>query len=471
MKRTKIVCTIGPASASRERLLSLAQAGMDVARLNFSHGTHAWHGERIALVRELERELGRPFSVLQDLCGPKLRVGELPRRGVELRRGEECLLSCDAYEPGPPPRIPVPLPGLLAALASGGTVYMDDAQIEMEVLECGSGEVRCRVRHGGTLLSRKGVTAPGAAFQIDALTDKDLRDVAFGLSSGVDWIAVSFVRSATDLNPVREAIASAGTGASIIAKIEKPEAVANLDEILDATDAVMVARGDLGVETPLYQVPVLQKEIIRRCNARGKPVITATQMLESMIHAPRPTRAEVSDVANAIYDGTSAVMLSGETAMGDFPVRAVETMAAIAEYTEAHLPYERMLGEALSVVAKDRMAAISQGVAEIACDLNARAILCSTTSGETARRFAQVRSRIPIIAATHREDTYRRLPLFWGVRPLLVPATTNTDERMAAVIRGAVTAGWIQAGETVVIAIGSTVGTPGHTNTFRVETI
>lgn len=444
---------------------------MDVARLNFSHGDYAWHEERICLIRRLEVELGRPLSILQDLCGPKLRVGEVPQGGVILQQGEECLLWDGPFAPGPPPRLPVPLPGLLSALRSGGTVFMDDAQIELEVLELGSECVRCTVRHGGVLLSHKGVTAPGADFQIDALTEKDMRDVEFGLEQGADWVAVSFVRRASDLDGVRSAIARAGSHAQIIAKIEKPQAIDNLTEIVEASDAIMVARGDLGVETPLHEVPVLQKEIIRHCNTLGKPVITATQMLESMIHAPRPTRAEVSDVANAIFDGTSAVMLSGETAMGDFPVQAVEIMAAIAEYTEAHLPYERLLKDLLATSTPDRTAAISQGVAKIAHDLGAAAILCSTTSGETARLFSQVRPRVPIIAATHRVDTYHRLPLFWGVRPLLVPETTNTDERMAAAMSGALAAGWVQSGDTVVIAIGSTVGTPGRTDTFRVGTV
>ena len=471
MKRTKIVCTLGPSSSDYNILRDLAVAGMDVARLNFSHGTYEWHSERIALIRELEAEIGRPLSVLQDLCGPKMRVGEMPLQGVELRQGENCILWDKPYAAGDPPRLPVPLPGLLAALKPGGAVYMDDAQIELEVLECGRGEVRCIVRHGGKLLSRKGVTAPGAAFAIDTLTEKDLTDLAFGLEKGVDWVAVSFVRLASDLQPVRDAIAAAGADTRIVAKIEKPEAIVNLDEILDTADAVMVARGDLGVETPLWQVPILQKEIIRRCGARGKPVITATQMLESMIHAPRPTRAEVSDVANAIFDGTSAVMLSGETAMGAFPVKTVETMTAIAQSTEPHLPYDRLLSEAISMRAADRTTALCQGVAQIADDLNAAAILCSTTSGETARRFAQIRPRMPIIAGTHLRGTYRRLPLFWGVRPLLVPETTSTDERMAAVIQGALAAGWIHSGQTVVIAVGATVGTPGHTNTFRVETV
>lgn len=471
MRRTKIVCTIGPATESKEPLRALTDAGMDVARLNFSHGTHEWHGERIRLLREIEAERGRPIAIHQDLCGPKLRVGEVPASGVDLPRGSECLLWTGAFEPGPEPRIPVPLPGLIEALKPGGLVYMDDAQIEMDVIERTAKGVRCLVRHGGTLLSRKGITAPGADFRIDALTPKDLADAAFAIRSGIDYIGVSFVRRASDMDPVRALIAEAGTQTRVIAKIEKPEAIEHLDEILAASDGLMVARGDLGVEVPLYQVPVLQKQIIRACVAAGKPVITATQMMESMIKSPRPTRAEVSDVANAVYDGTSAVMLSGETAMGNFPTETVRAMAATAEYAEAHLPYADLLRDALSRDADTRTEALCQGVTEIATDLGAAAILCSTTSGETARQFARMRPSLPVIAATSDIATYRRLALLWGVQPLLVPETTAAEERVAAMRAGAKAMGWVRAGQTVVITVGVVVGSPGGTTTFRLETI
>ncbi len=471
MRRTKIVCTIGPATADEDSLRALAEAGMDVARLNFSHGTHEWHGERIRLLRIIEAERGRPIAIHQDLCGPKLRVGEVPPAGIDLPRGSECLLWTGAFEPGPPPRIPVPLPGLIEALRPGGLVYMDDAQIEMTVVEKNDEGVRCRVIHGGTLMSRKGVTAPGADFRIDALTEKDLADAAFAIRSGIDYIGVSFVRRASDMDPVRTLIASAGSSAKVIAKIEKPEALQYLDEILAASDGLMVARGDLGVEVPLYQVPVLQKQIIRACVAAGKPVITATQMMESMIRSPRPTRAEVSDVANAVYDGTSAVMLSGETAMGEFPVETVRAMAATAEYAEQHLPYARLLREGLERDADDRTEALCQGVTEIAVDLGASAILCSTASGETARQFARLRPAIPVLAATADVAAYRGLALLWGVQPLLVPETTDGEARIAAMRTAARATGRVQAGQTVVVVAGPLVGRPGGTTAFRVETI
>ncbi len=471
MRRTKIVCTIGPASESLERLSQLAEAGMNVARLNFSHGSHEWHGERIRLIRAIEAERGQPIAILQDLCGPKLRIGHVPQTGVTLLVGSTCLLSTEPFEAGETPRIPVPLPGLLEALKPGSVVYMDDAQIELEVTQKTEAGVLCLVRHGGLLMSRKGVTAPGADFKIAALTEKDLADAAFGIASGVDYIGVSFVRRADDMEPLRVLLAEAKSGTRLIAKIEKPEALENLDEILAAADGLMVARGDLGVEVPLHQVPVIQKQLIRAGIAAGKPVITATQMMESMIKAPRPTRAEVSDVANAVFDGTSAVMLSGETAMGDFPIQTVQAMATTAEYAEGHLPYGQLLREGLERDAVSRGEALSQGVTEIASDLGAAAILCSTSSGETARQFARLRPSVPIIAATANVATYRRLALLWGIQPLLVPETSVVEERIAAMLAGAKSAGWVKPSDTVVVTAGASVGTPGGTTAFRVETV
>jgi pyruvate kinase len=444
---------------------------MDVARLNFSHGSHEWHEERFRLLRELEPDLGRPISVLQDLSGPKLRIGDLPAEGVDLSHGAACEFHAGAFKAGPPPRIPLPLPELLAALQPGQHAYLDDGQIDLLVTERLDGAVRCEVIHGGVLMPRKGIAVPAARFNIPALTDKDLKDLSFGLRMGVDWVAVSFVRRAADLAPVRAAANIAGVNAHIIAKIEKPEAIENLDEILHAADGLMVARGDLGVEVPLYEVPILQKKLIRSCYRAGKPVITATQMLESMTRSPRPTRAEVTDVANAIFDGTSAVMLSGETAMGEYPVETVKTMADIACHTEKHLDYSRLLSEGLAADVGGITDAISQGVAEIANDLKVAAILCSTTSGHTARMVSRMRPSVPIIAATANPATYRRLPLIWGVRPLLVTPTHNTDEMLAATVQGALAAGWIKQGETVVITSGVPVGTPGHTNLIKVQTV
>ena len=472
MTHTKIVCTIGPATESKNRLAELAEAGMNVARLNFSHGTYEWHRDRIRFVREIELERKRPIAILQDLCGPKMRIGEVPKEGIELLLSRNFVLSSGSFsDDSSIPRIPVPIPGLVEALQPGNVVYLDDAQIELEVVaRCDEG-VRCCVRHGGTLLSRKGITAPGVAFQIDALTEKDLRDAAFGIAEGVDYIGVSFVRQASDMQPVRQLIETTGAATKIIAKIEKPEAISNLESILAAADGLMVARGDLGVEVPLYQVPILQKRIIRSANAAGKPVITATQMLESMIKSPRPKRAEVSDIANAIFDGTSAVMLSGETAMGAFPMQSVRIMAATAEFAEANLPYDRMLREAIAVKAASRTEAISHGIAEIANDIGVAAILCSTTSGATARELARLRLAIPIVAATHNLATYRQLALLWGVRPLLVHETTNGADRLASIIQESKARSWIASGDAVAIATVPIVGVAGGTNGFRIETV
>jgi len=452
-------------------MLALARAGMDVARFNFSHGSHEWHAERYKILRGLESELGRPLAALQDLSGPKLRIGDLPPDGIPLVRGNRVRLSTEPFEAGAEPRVQVPIPELVSLLAPGNSVFLDDGQIELTVVGETADEVCCEVVHGGTLRSKKGIAAPDVPFQIASLTSKDYKDLDFGLSLGMDWIAVSFVRRASDLEPVRAVARRRNADIKIIAKIEKPEAVDNLEEILNASDGLMVARGDLGVEMPLYKVPIIQKELIRQCVSRGKPVITATQMLESMTHSPRPTRAEVSDVANAILDGTSAVMLSGETAVGDYSAQAVATMASIAEYTEQHLDYNRTLAEGLRVPVEGITDAISQGVAEIANDLRVAAILCSTTSGHTARMVSRMRPSMPIIAATANERTYRRLALIWGVRPLLVTATTNTDEMLAATVQGALDAGWIERGQNVVITSGVPVGTPGHTNLIKVQQV
>jgi pyruvate kinase len=348
---------------------------------------------------------------------------------------------------------------------------MDDGQIELEVVQHCDDGVLCRVRHGGTLLSHKGVSAPGASFQINSPTDKDLSDAAFAIAEGVDYIAISYVRQASDIAPVRALVDQAAAKTRIIAKIEKPEAIANLDSILSAADGLMIARGDLGVEMPLHQVPMLQKQIIRSANTAGKPVITATQMLESMITCPRPTRAEVSDVANAIFDGTTALMLSGETAMGAFPVESVRIMAATAEFTETYLPYQHLQREALDAHSTSSTEAISQGVAVISANFGAVAILCSTSSGETARQFARLRSALPVVAATHERSTYRQLALMWGVRPLLVDRTTSGEERIKAMVQAAKSFGWIAAGQTIAIVSTTTVGTTGGTNGFRLEAV
>jgi pyruvate kinase len=471
MRRTKIVATIGPASETPERLAELAEAGLDVARLNFSHGTHAWHGERIRLIRELERQRGRPLAILQDLCGPKVRVGELPPEGLEIKPGSACVLTAASRleRIEEPVRIPVPVPALLAALKPGDQLFLDDGLMEIVVEDRLGDEVRCVVVTGGRLRSRKGVTARRVAFPMGAFTKRDRSDLQFGIQQGVDWVAVSYVRKKQDVAVVRAMIADAGATIPIIAKIEKWEAVNRLDELLEVSDALMVARGDLGVELPLHEVPVIQKEIVRRANAAGKPVITATQMLESMVQNPRPTRAEVSDVANAILDGSDAVMLSGETAAGAHPVAAVQVMDQVARHTEGAFDFAAWLAAALARGARSIPDAISEGACHIAGDLGATAIIASTTSGATARLISRNRPKAPILGATAREETWRRLALSWGVYPLLCAPTTSTDAMLAEATARAKAAGLVKEGDVVVICSGMSHGVPGSTNLIKVQ--
>ena len=469
-RRTRIVCTLGPATESREAILELARAGMDVARLNFSHGDRAWHAERCRVVRDVATELGRPIAVLQDLPGPKLRLGPLPRSGIRLVAGEPCMLSTAPGGEGGSPRLPVPHPEVLAALSAGQHVYLGDGQIDLLVEGVSGSEARCCVMSGGTARGRMGLNVPYVHAAIEAVTEKDRAAMAAGAEFGVDWVAISFVRSAADVTAARDYLTGLGTDTPLIAKIEKPEALPHLAEIAEAADGLMAARGDLGVELPLSHVPLAQKEIIGAANDLGKPVITATQMLESMIQSPRPTRAEASDVANAILDGTDALMLSAETAIGRFPAVTVKTMAEIAEAVEPHPEYERPRVSRRSEAQATVTEAVAEGACNIAADVNAAAILCSTTSGATARALARLRPRPPLIAATPDDRVRRQLCLTWGIRSLLVPRTTHTDERIAAAVDGALAAGWIRPGDRVVIAAGTGIGTAGHTDLVRVQT-
>jgi pyruvate kinase len=472
--RTKIVCTIGPACASRGVLEKLLNAGMDVARLNFSHGSHEQHANSIAVLRDLARRMGRPLAILQDLSGPKVRLGTFP--SFVLKRGETvgftaepCAMAGEGAA-GTCRILPLPVPQLLSVLKTGARLLLDDGKIELRVTRRDSDVVWARCVIGGDLKPQKGVTALGVRFDVPAVTEKDRDDLRFGLEQGVDWVAASYVRRVEDLTPLHEIMASAGKRVPVIAKIEKFEAVRNFDSILAAVDGIMVARGDLGVETPFDEVPIVQKHIIRLCNRAGKPVITATQMLESMMQNPRPTRAEAADVANAILDGTDAVMLSGETAAGLFPVEAVRTMSRIALRAEAAfykvLDFERRLAPP-----NDTTQSVARATANIACELNATAILCATTSGATARAVAQYRPRIPIVAVTADQATYHRLALTWGVTPLFVDSVSNTDALMESTIAAALRAKMIKHGDTVVLTTGVPVNQAGTTNLIKVHTV
>jgi len=500
MRRTKIVCTIGPATSSEGAIRRLARAGMDVARLNFSYGSHEAHAEAISRVRAVAKELGRPIGILQDLSGPKLRVGELPGGAVELHAGAEVVLST-ARRPSAS-HLPLPVPELPRAVTAGDRLLLADGRIELRVLKTSRTEVRCQVRVGGVLKSHQGLNVPGVSLPIATVTAKDLADLKFGLEQEVDWVAMSFVREANDLAPLRRAIGRADRGRpstvargdpersrtgrpptagqtpfglpvrapGVMAKIEKHEAVDRLDEIIAAADGIMVARGDLGVELPLARVPLLQKDIIARCNRAAKPVVTATQMLETMVENPRPTRAEVSDVANAVFDGTDAVMLSGETAVGRFPQEAVRVMADVVSRAEAGLDFAARSDRASAWSCQTTADGISQAACALASDIGARAIITATGSGYTALMVSRQRPAAPVVAVTPDVATLRRLTLVWGLHPLLAPRGRNTDELIVSTISAARKAGYVRAGDRVVVTAGVPPG-PGNTNLIKVEVV
>ena len=476
MRRTKIVCTIGPASSKRRVLERLMRAGMDVARLNFSHGTHAEHAQVIANLRELATRLGRPLAILQDLCGPKVRLGTFSTPSIILRQGQRVgFQNREVMEAGSA-ILPLPVPEMLGALKPRCTLLLDDGKVAFRVTDCQGAPgdpdrivwARCLV--GGELKPHKGVTAPGVTFQVDAVTAKDREDLRFGLKQGVDWVAASYVRCAEDLAPLFEIMQEEGRTVPLLVKVEKAEAVRNLESLLEVVQGIMVARGDLGVEMPLYEVPIIQKQIIRACNRAGKPVITATQMLESMIENPRPTRAEATDVANAILDGTDAVMLSGETAVGRFPIDTVQIMAKIALEAEAAFFKEAVYAQRLGPP-RDVTSSMARATAAIASELNARAILCATTSGSTALRVAQYRPRVPILGATTDPDTYHRLALSWGILPCLIPPVTDTDTMMQTTIEAAQRIKLVKVNDRVILTAGVPVNNPGTTNLIKVHTV
>ncbi len=468
-RRTKIVCTIGPATASPRMLARLARAGMDVARLNFSHGDHETHERVIGLVRSLESEIGKPIGIIQDLSGPKLRIGEVPGGEMDLKPHETVILDTAARPR--PEHIGLPLPQAVDVLSPGKRVLVGDGAIELAVDDISGTEIRCHVRIGGKIRSHQGVHLPDIALPIEAVTPKDIEDLRFGLKHGVDWVAMSFVRNAADVAPLRREIDRARTRPCLMAKIEQHEAVDHLAEIIEAVDGVMVARGDLGIELPLDRVPVLQKEIIRACNRAGKPVVTATQMLESMIANARPTRAEVSDVANAVLDGTDAVMLSGETAVGSYPVEAVRVMARVAARAESAFDYSEHLTESMKWPARTVTDAISQATVGLARDLQARAIVTATATGHTAFMTAKHRPEQPIVAVTPDVEIRRRMTLAWGVRSVLAARGQNTDERMANAITRTREVGLLKQGDVVVITAGVPAGVAGHTNLIKVEVV
>jgi pyruvate kinase len=471
MKRpcnAKIVATLGPASADRATIEALVRAGADVFRLNFSHGTHADHRQRLDLIRAIEADIGRPIGVLLDLQGPKLRVGTFANGPVRLVEGAAFRLDLDRATPGDATRVPMPHPEIFAALENGAELLLDDGRLRLRVEQAGKDFADTRVVNGGMLSDRKGVNVPGVVLPLSAMTDKDRADLDFGLSLGIDWVALSFVQRAAD---IVEAKAIIQGRAGIVAKLEKPAAIECLDDILAVTDAVMVARGDLGVEMPAEQVPAIQKRIVRACRQRGLPVIVATQMLESMVGAPVPTRAEASDVATAIYDGADAVMLSAESASGRFPVESVAMMDRIIAQTEADPHYRDAIEASHTPPAANTGDAIGWAARSVAGLLHVAAMVAYTSSGTSALRIARERPRAPIIGMTPRHETARRLALAWGVNPVVCDDVTSVSEMTALAVETAVRLQFAQSGQTLVIAAGMPFGTPGTTNLLRIAQI
>ncbi|MBN1146423.1 MAG: pyruvate kinase [Anaerolineales bacterium] len=473
-RRAKIVATIGPASQSEETIQSLLQAGMDVARLNFSHGSHADHAMVYQRLRAGAERQGRPLTILQDLQGPKIRTGDLSNGQVELRAGRKLILTTQPAL-GDERLVSVDYPGLPRSVNPGGRILLDDGKLELLVTSISGVQVETEVLLGGILKPHKGVNLPGAALDIPSLTAKDEEDLAFGLGLPVDALAISFVRSASDIQRVRQAIARLAPEQSdlpIIAKLERPEALDNLEAILEAVDGVMVARGDLGVEMSPEVVPIAQKRIIQSANQRARMVITATQMLDSMIQNPRPTRAEASDVANAVFDGTDAVMLSGETATGQYPIQAVEMMSAIVLQAEAHMAdWGRWGGLIEPGEAHDDTFFTVKAATELAHDRNVAALAAFTQSGRTARVLSKSRPCVPILAFTPSETSYRRMNLYWGVTPYLVPRADSIEEMLQAVEETMLRCAPVEAGQQVVLICGYPIQQARPTNLALLHTV
>ena len=463
IKKTKIVCTLGPVSENEETLRELIKNGLNVCRLNFSHGSHEEHKGRMDLVKKLREELNMPTAILLDTKGPEIRTGKFDVPEVFLEEGQTFTITMKDVI-GDKERCTVSYKGLANDVKPGDTILIDDGLVGLTVKEVNNDDIVCEVQNSGIVKNHKGVNVPGVKVNLPAITEKDRSDIEFGIEQGIDFIAASFVRKVSDVLAIREILEeNNATHIKIISKIENQEGVDNLDEIIEVSDGIMVARGDLGVEIPTEEIPVVQKLMIKKCNEAGKPVITATQMLDSMIRNPRPTRAEVTDVANAIYDGTDAIMLSGETAAGKYPVEAVKTMATIAKRAE-----ETMRNRRTKInKSKNVTDAISYATCTTAMDLDARAILSSTASGHTARMVSKFRPDCPIIATTSDESVRRQLSLTWGVLPVMRNKSANTDQVIVNSIEAAKTAEYVNENDIVVI----TAGGSETTNLIKVETV
>lgn len=471
-RNTKIVCTIGPASEKPEIFRDLVKNGLNVARLNFSHGSHEEHQQRIDVIKAVREELNKPIAILLDTKGPEIRTGKFKEEVVSLEEGQKFTLTTRDVL-GDKEICSISYKDLPKDVVVGGMILIDDGLIALEILEIvDNTDIVCIVKNGGDIKNHKGVNVPGVKINLPAITDKDRADIEFGIRNGIDFIAASFVRKAYDVIEIRRILEENNAeDIQIISKIENQEGVDNIDEIIEVSDGIMVARGDLGVEIPTEEIPLVQKLIISKCNDWGKPVITATQMLDSMIRNPRPTRAEVTDVANAIFDGTDAIMLSGETAAGRYPLEAVKTMATIAKRTESALNYRELLNKKRYGVGDSVTNAISHATCTTAQDLEASAIITATSSGHTARMVSKFRPEAPIVAATPNHSVMRKLALTWGVYPIYIDKTQSTDTLIELSVERALESGIITEGDLVVITAGVPVGVAGTTNLLKVHIV
>ena len=468
-KKTKIVCTIGPASESIDTLKELIKSGLNVCRLNFSHGNYEEHGKRIDNIKAARNEMKLPIAILLDTKGPEIRTGKFSSPEVNLVEGQNFIITMEEVL-GDEKKCTVSYKELVNDVKPGNQILIDDGLVGLAVKEIKGQEILCIVQNAGTIKDNKGVNVPNVKINLPAITPKDKKDIEFGIEQGIDFIAASFVRKASDVLAIREILEeNNATNIQIISKIENQEGVDNIDEILEVSDGLMVARGDLGVEIPTEDIPIVQKELIKKCNILGKPVITATQMLDSMIRNPRPTRAEVTDVANAIFDGTDAIMLSGETAAGKYPLESVKTMASIAIRAEQTLDYEELLKTKVKLRQLNITNAISHATCTTAIDLKASAIITATASGYTARMVSSYRPSAPIIAATNSEMVMRQMGLVWGVYPLLAEKGLSTDDVFEKSVQSALDMDYISSGDLVVITAGVPVGIAGTTNLINVH--
>lgn len=467
MRRTKIVATVGPATSERNMLERLVKAGMDIARINCSHAEHATVSRVIEDLRQISQDLNKPLGILLDLSGPKIRTATLTgNEPVMLHAGQKFTLTSRRLD-GTATVVSTNYPKLALEVKAQDTILLDDGLIELQVLDTSETDVVCEVVNGGLLKNKKGINLPGVRLSIPALTEKDKADLFLGLQHDVDYVALSFVRDPDDVVHLKQLIGDHWPPVSVIAKLEKPEALEHLDEILDAADGVMIARGDLGVELPPERVPPAQKLITKKANAKGKPVITATQMLESMINNPRPTRAEASDVANAIFDGTDAVMLSGESASGSYPIESVRMMDRIATVAEASMDYDQLRKHELTTSAH----AIAHAACDMAVDMKARAIAAFTKSGSTARLISQFRPPTPIIALTQQIHVYRQLALLWGVTPLMLTEVSDSESTLSMVEDTLLKRGFVSAGDNIVITGGLPIAARGPANFVKLSQI